>query len=75
MAEEMDVMGISSSTGPSLEQLRRKFLQGSGDADAAAASPVEFADPDAKTVLVQPESGGPAKTADIRRGKVTIVQG
>jgi hypothetical protein len=72
--EEDGVM--KSEHGPSINQLRRKFL-GDDAADGAADSSDIFADVDEsrETVRVEPRRGGPAKTADIKNGKVSIVQG
>lgn len=68
---------VKIDTGPSIAQLRRKFL-GGGDADEGVADESTIlADVNrrVKTVQIEPKSGGPAKTADIRGGKITIVQG
>lgn len=64
---------MKSQTGPTIEQLRRKFL---GPQDAGADAP-KLADVDEsiQTIRVRPRDGGPAKTADIRNGKISIVQG
>jgi|GEM_PF-2860890 len=63
-------------TGPSIAQLRRKFLGGEADSDAVDESSMFAAvNRRVQTVQIEPKSGGPAKTADIRGGKITIVQG
>jgi hypothetical protein len=65
-------------TGPSIAQLRRKFLSdGASDGALTADDSSILANVNrrVKTVQVEPKSGGPAKTADIRGGKITIVQG
>lgn len=68
---------VKIDTGPSIAQLRRKFL-GGGDADEGVADESTLlanVNRRVKTVQIAPKTGGPAKTADIRGGKVTIVQG
>jgi hypothetical protein len=59
--------------GFSLAKLRQKF----GLTDAATKDEPDFApvDDTVETVHVQPKTGGPTKTADIKNGKITIVQG
>ena len=58
--------------GPSIASLRKKF----GGADSDAGEP-DFAPVDAsvETVRIAPKQGGPAKTADIKDGRIKIVQG
>lgn len=64
---------MKSETGPTIEQLRRKFL---GHQDAGIDAPaLGEVDQSVQTVRVRPRDGGPAKTADIRNGKISIVQG
>jgi hypothetical protein len=71
VAEDQD-MGADVEQGPSIEELKRKFL---GE-DAADSGPEEFATDDRKPVRIRPKKGGAAKTADVSPdGKVTIVQG
>ncbi len=64
-------------SGPSLDELRRKFL-GTGSPSPQA----DFIDAghnargqDVTAVRIEPIGGGGAKTADIVGGRVTIVQG
>ncbi len=68
---------MKTDTSPSLEQLRRKFFGGGDKMADAAGGNVTIApyDDSVQTVQIQPKSGGPTKTADIKDGKVTIVQG
>lgn len=64
---------MKSETGPTIAALRRKFL---GEADAAAdVSDLIGVDEKVRTVRIKPKDGGPAKVADIRNGKISIVQG
>lgn len=67
---------MQDEQGPSLAQLRRKFL-GANLADGIADNvPVlGTADKSVQTVQVQNKRGGAIKTADIKNGKVQIVQG
>ncbi|WP_289016293.1 hypothetical protein [uncultured Methylobacterium sp.] len=70
------VSSMRSEKGPSVEQLRRKFLrQDVADAPGDANSALGSVDTSVATVRIQPKHGGPAKTADIRDGRVIIVQG
>ena len=70
------VANMRSEKGPSIEQLRQKFLRDhAADAAAVARNTLGSVDNTVATVLVQPKDGGPAKTADIRNGKIAIVQG
>ena len=63
--------------GPSIEKLRRKFLGPDNAQDAGSGNADEFAPADdaRETVQIEPEDGGPAKTADIRGDQIKIVQG
>jgi len=64
--------------GPSIAALRQKFLQPEDGQDAADAGQPDFAEPDSTSisVRVEPDDGGPAKTADVsENGEVKIVQG
>jgi hypothetical protein len=63
--------------GPTLRQLRAKFLGNDAAADNAADSPEDYGTVDeARTsVNVEPDEGGAAKTADIENGEAKIVQG
>jgi hypothetical protein len=56
----------------SITKLRGKFL---GQHDSSAAAVIGDVDQGVRTLRIKPKSGGSAKTADIRNGKVTIVQG
>ena len=68
--------GMKSERGPSLAQLRRKFLgDDAADAPDDAGDMLGELDTSVETVRIQPRKGGPAKTADIKNGKVSIVQG
>ena len=60
-----------------LEQLRKKYLGTSNTLNAQDQTlPAhDTAKRRSRTVRVEPESGGPAKVADLVAGKVTIVQG
>jgi hypothetical protein len=62
--------------GPSLKQLRRKFLGDSADA-AESTAPDDYGafESSRVSVRVEPKEGGPTKTADIKGGKAKIVQG
>ena len=64
---------MSSDAAPSIEQLRHKFF-GTDVSDTSGAV-FRSVDDSVVTVRVAPEEGGPAKTADYKDGKVTIVQG
>lgn len=67
---------MKSETGPSIAQLRSKFLGGSAaDAVDAGGDALGNVDTSVETVRIRPNRGGPAKTADIKNGKVSIVQG
>jgi hypothetical protein len=76
VAEDAAVGAAARLTpGPTIAELRRKFL---GDAADGADSVEAGAAPSAtriKSVLIEPEDGGPAKVADFVDGKLTIVQG
>lgn len=66
--------------GPTIQQLRKKFLGASADAaDSGGGDGPEqsYGAIDARRVSVQvePKDGGPSKTADIEEGRVKIVQG
>lgn len=63
---------MKTDVGPSLNTLRVKFL---GHRDAVSGPMLADVDESVKTVRIKPKSGGSLKTADIRNGKVTIVQG
>lgn len=64
---------MKTDKGPSIDQLRRKFL---GTQDAGAERPtIADVNEGVQTVRIRPKDGGPAKTADIRDGKISIVQG
>lgn len=67
----------TAESGPSLADLRRKFLGADAAADGVADGTDDYGSTNQrrKTVTVQPEQGGPTKTADIVNGKVKIVQG
>jgi len=67
---------MKSEMGPDIRQIRKKFFGDDAADDAADGSDI-FSDMDEsrKTVRVKPEDGGPAKTADIKNGKISIVQG
>jgi len=63
-----------------LEDLRRKFLPADEAADNAAAAGADAAaapeaQPDRVTILVEQDSGGAAKVADVVGGQVKLVQG
>jgi hypothetical protein len=62
--------------GPSLKQLRRKFLGDAADAQESAA-PDDYGafESNRVSVRVEPKKGGPEKTVDIKGGKAKIVQG
>jgi hypothetical protein len=67
---------MKSETGPSIAQLRSKFLGGSAvDAVDTGEDALGNVDTSVETVRIRPSRGGPAKTADIKNGKVSIVQG
>ena len=68
----LDENAMKIDQGPSIAKLRRKF----GVTDSGPGEP-DFApvDDTVETVRIEPKSGGAAKTADIKNGKVTIVQG
>jgi hypothetical protein len=74
---EQETSDMRSEKGPSIAQLSAKFLGEADMADAADDSAATFADVDesTQTVQVQPRRGGPAKTADLKDGKISIVQG
>lgn len=74
-ADELTAMKVDF--GPSIEQLRRKFLGPDNAQDGVFGSADEFAPADItrQTIQIEPEDGGPAKTADIRGGEIKIVQG
>jgi hypothetical protein len=59
---------------PSVKDLRRKFF-GEDAADAKDSPDFRAVDEAVKTVRIRPTKGGAAKTADVRNGKITIVQG
>jgi hypothetical protein len=63
---------MKTDGGPSIQALRVKFL---GQRDAAGGAVLADVDESVRTVRIQPKGGGSPKTADIRNGKVTIVQG
>lgn len=68
----LDENTMKIDQGPSIAKLRRKF----GVTDSGPGEP-DFApvDDTVETVRIEPKSGGAPKTADIKNGKVTIVQG
>lgn len=72
LVETIGVDNMRTDEGPSLKHLRMKFF---GQTDKAAGAMLAEVDKSVKTVRIQPKSGGATKTADIRNGKVTIVQG
>lgn len=61
---------------PSIADLRRKYF-GGGEVDGRAdnAGPKYKMAKNVQTVRIKPRRGDAAKTADIKNGKVTIVQG
>ena len=63
---------MKTDGGPSIQALRAKFL---GERDVAGGAVLADVDESVRTVRIQPKGGGSPKTADIRNGKVTIVQG
>lgn len=69
----VDEEAMKTDRGPSIARLRQKF--GVADAQPAGESDLAPVDDSVKTVRIEPKKGGPAKTADIKGGKVTIVQG
>jgi hypothetical protein len=75
-SENVEDTVMNNEQGPSLAQLRRKFF-GSGvtDSKAGDAPVLGPMDKDVQTVQVQRKQGGAIKTADIKNGKVQIVQG
>src|SRR4051812_25371320 len=72
VVDDVEDHSMRSERGPSIAELRRKFL---GDADAADNSPDAFAEVDRKveTVRIKPSGGGPAKVADVRNGNRTCL--
>lgn len=70
--ETAGVGDMKTDGGPSLKNLRLKFF---GQRDSVAGTMLADVDQSVTTVRIQPKSGGATKTADIRNGKVTIVQG
>lgn len=61
--------------GPNVSDLRRKFF-GGGVADNTAKQKTHARRPsDVQVVHVTPVDGGPSKVAEIRNGRVKIVQG
>jgi hypothetical protein len=67
---------IDGQSGPSVRDLRKKFPGSDADAsDDIGPEDYRSLDNDRIIVQVEPEGGGPAKTADIMRGKVKIVLG
>lgn len=76
VAEDVSLAAAGKLTpGPTIAELRRKFLGGSSDsADSAEESHAPTATR-IKSVLIEPEDGGPSKVADLIEGKLTIVQG
>ena len=74
------VRSHATSRGATLEDLRRKFLPADEAADNAAAAGADAAaapeaQPDRVTILVEQDSGGAAKVADVVGGQVKLVQG
>lgn len=67
-----EVSDMRTDEGPSIAQLRAKFL---GQDAGSTNVPFAKVDDSVQTVRVQPRGGGPAKTADFKNGKVSIVQG
>lgn len=67
----VETFAMKTDSAPSLQLLREKFL---GDQDAAPVS-LGKVDDKVRTVRIQPRKGGASKTADVRNGKITIVQG
>ena len=63
---------MKTDEGPSIAKLRRKFGMADNKDEGPAFAPV---DDSVETVRVAPKSGGPAKTADIKGGKIKVVQG
>jgi len=72
LVEAAGVGEMKTDGGPSLKSLRMKFF---GQQDSTAGVMLADVDTSVKTVRIKPKSGGATKTADIRNGKVTIVQG
>jgi hypothetical protein len=74
--QSMEDIVMKNETGPSLAQLRNKFL-GAGlmDGPSDNAPLLGHTDESVQTVQVQRKRGGAVKTADIKKGKVQIVQG
>jgi hypothetical protein len=75
-ADPKDNLKMKIDKTPSIADLRRKYF-GGGDVDGGAADsgPKYKMAKNVQTVRIKPRRGGPAKTADIKNGKVTIVQG
>jgi hypothetical protein len=71
-----DGANLKTRKGPSISQLRAKFL-GAGAKDASGGAEPGFAplDSSVKTVRVEPKSGGPAKTAAVKTNKIESVPG
>jgi hypothetical protein len=63
--------------GASLEELRKKFLPADEASDSAGAGGGAMDAPSSnrRSVLIEPEAGGPSKMVDIVDGKVKMVQG
>lgn len=68
----LEASDMRTDEGPSIGQLRAKFL---GQDAGGLNDPFAKVDASVQTVRVQPRGGGPAKTADFKNGKVSIVQG
>ena len=66
-----------AARGASLEELRKKFLPAGESSDAASdgAGAADAPKANRRSVLIEPEAGGPSKVVDIVDGKVKVVQG
>lgn len=72
-----EVSAMRMDRGLSIAELKQKFLPVSAGDAIPVPSNTDFASDGegVTTVRIEPEDGGPAKTADIRNGTITIVQG
>jgi hypothetical protein len=66
-----------AARGASLEELRKKFLPADEASDSArdGGGSMDAPSGNRRSVLIEPEAGGPSKVIDIVDGKVKMVQG
>jgi hypothetical protein len=76
VADEYSAIGHAAQ-GATLADLRRKFLGADATSDGPRAQADDFGSPSKgrTTISVQPQEGGPVKTADFANGRTKIVQG